>query len=221
MLLKIYLGRNWTIACFSCIKVEHLHLKKIKQVTARPWLFGDDKLNVFKMFMIWLLLLMSIAVFDATWGKIDRLSQNHQIWSIYFGGEYQWCLPANWATNDKAFYLVWLVFEGLRLNNAWASGTVLRPFLQPESPLSSWSSVSGFKCKLLDSNSRPPYSKPCAPTTRLYTIHIWFVCFKLSIHLSYFFDSCPFPFLFHPRMFISSFSSQRREKKHPTKHAYC
>ena len=30
------------------------------------------------------------------------------------------------------------VFAGLRLNNAWASGTVLRrPFLQPESPLSS------------------------------------------------------------------------------------
>ena len=30
-----------------------------------------------------------------------------------------------------------VVVVGLRLNNAWASGTVLRPFLQPESPLSS------------------------------------------------------------------------------------
>ena len=49
-----------------------------------------------------------------------------------------------------------LFFVGLRLNNAWASGTVLRPFLQPESPLSSRSLVSGFKCKLRDLNSRPP-----------------------------------------------------------------
>ena len=65
-----------------------------------------------------------------------------------------------------------VVFAGLRLNNAWASGSVLRPFLQPESPLSSRSLVSGFKCKLRDSNSRPPYSRPRALTTRLYTIHI-------------------------------------------------
>ena len=57
------------------------------------------------------------------------------------------------------------------LNNAWASGTVLRPFLQPESPLSSQSLVSGSKCKLRDSNSRPPYSRPRALTTRLCTIH--------------------------------------------------
>ena len=63
------------------------------------------------------------------------------------------------------------VLAGLRLNNAWASGTVLRPFLQPESPLSSRSLVSGFKCKLRDSNSRPPYSRPRALTTMLYTIH--------------------------------------------------
>ena len=67
------------------------------------------------------------------------------------------------------------VYAGLRLNNAWASGTVLRPFLQPESPLSSQSLVSGSKCKLRDSNSRPPYSRPRALTTRLYTIHhsVW------------------------------------------------
>ena len=58
------------------------------------------------------------------------------------------------------------VFSGLRLNNAWASGTVLRPFLQPERPLSSRSVVSGFKCKLRDSNSRPPYSRQRALTTR-------------------------------------------------------
>ena len=32
--------------------------------------------------------------------------------------------------------------------------------------------VSGFKCKLRDSNSRPPYLRPRALTTRLYTIHI-------------------------------------------------
>ena len=57
------------------------------------------------------------------------------------------------------------------LNNAWASGTVLRPFLQPERPLSSRNLVSGFKCKLRDSNSRPPYSRPRALTTRLYIIH--------------------------------------------------
>ena len=69
----------------------------------------------------------------------------------------------------STYYVV--VFAGLRLNNAWASGTVLRPFLQPESPLSSRSSVSGFQCKLRDSNSRPPYSRPRDPTTRLYTIH--------------------------------------------------
>ena len=31
------------------------------------------------------------------------------------------------------------------LNNAWASGTVLRPFLQPESPLSSQVQASGFE----------------------------------------------------------------------------
>ena len=62
-----------------------------------------------------------------------------------------------------------VVFVGLKLNNAWASGTVLRPFLQPESPLSSRSSISGFKCRLRYSNSRPPYSRPRAPTTRLYT----------------------------------------------------
>ena len=64
-----------------------------------------------------------------------------------------------------------VVFAGLRLNNAGASGTVLRPFLQPESPLSSRSLVFGFKCKLRDSNSRPPYLRPHALTTRLYTIH--------------------------------------------------
>ena len=32
--------------------------------------------------------------------------------------------------------LILLVCAGFRLNNAWANGTVLRPFLQPESPLS-------------------------------------------------------------------------------------
>ena len=31
--------------------------------------------------------------------------------------------------------VLFVVFAGLRLNNAWASGTVFRPFLQPESPL--------------------------------------------------------------------------------------
>ena len=71
---------------------------------------------------------------------------------------------------QKSPYIV--VFAGLRLNNAWANGTVLRPFLQPESPLSSRSLVSGFKCKLRDSNSRPPYSRPHALSTRLYTIHV-------------------------------------------------
>ena len=69
---------------------------------------------------------------------------------------------------DTLWFFFW---AGLRLNNAWASGTVLRPFLQPEGPLSSRSLVSGFKCKLRDSNSRPPYSRPRALTTRLYTIH--------------------------------------------------
>ena len=58
-----------------------------------------------------------------------------------------------------------VVFVGLWLNNAWASGTVLRPFLQQESPLSSRSLVSGIKWKLRDSNSRPPYSRPHALTT--------------------------------------------------------
>ena len=88
-------------------------------------------------------------------------------------------------------YCVVVVFAGLRLNNAWASGTVLRPFLQPESPLSSQSLVSGFKCKLRDSNSRPPYSRPRALTTRLCTIHtIQIMCFRcfwsaLSLDMSF------------------------------------
>ena len=77
---------------------------------------------------------------------------------------------------DQAGLFCFVVFAGLRLNNAWASGTVLRPFLQPESPLSSRSLVSGFKCKLRDSNSRPQYSRPRALTTRLYTIHNLFLC---------------------------------------------
>ena len=59
-------------------------------------------------------------------------------------------------TGKQASVVIFVVFAGLRLNNAWVSGTVLRPFLQPESPLSSRSLVSGFKCKLRDSNSRPP-----------------------------------------------------------------
>ena len=66
-----------------------------------------------------------------------------------------------------------VVFVGLRLNNAWASGTVLRPLSTTGKPpflLSSRSLVSGFKCKLRVSNSRPPYSRPRALTTRLYTI---------------------------------------------------
>ena len=70
----------------------------------------------------------------------------------------------------KSCSMLFVVFAGLRLNNAWASGTVLRPFLQPESPLSSRSLVSGFKCKLGDLNSRPQYSRPRALTTRPYTI---------------------------------------------------
>ena len=65
--------------------------------------------------------------------------------------------------------VVVVVCAGLRLNNAWASGTVLRRFIQPESPLSSQSLISGFKWKLRDSNPRPPYSKPRALTSRLYT----------------------------------------------------
>ena len=69
---------------------------------------------------------------------------------------------------DHTYYVLVVVFAGLRLNNAWANGRVLRPFLQPESTLSSRSSVSGFKCKLRGLNSRPPYSRPCAQTTRLY-----------------------------------------------------
>ena len=36
---------------------------------------------------------------------------------------------------DGSSYVV--VCAGFRLNNAWANGKVLRPFLQPESPLSS------------------------------------------------------------------------------------
>ena len=100
-----------------------------------------------------------------------------------------------WPSVSSAFETKWLmltyildmhsclfVFAGLRLNNAWASGTVLRPFLQPESPLSSRSSVSGFKCKLRDSNSQPPYSWPRALTTRLYTIHIHSCMTALSIN---------------------------------------
>ena len=75
-------------------------------------------------------------------------------------------------TNSHMRYNVLFVFVGLRLNNARASGTVLRLFLQPESPLSSRSLVSGFNCKLRDSNSWPPYSRPRALTIRLYTIHV-------------------------------------------------
>ena len=74
-----------------------------------------------------------------------------------------------------------VVFASLRLNNAWASGTVLRPILQPESPLSSRSLVSGFKCKLRDSNSRPPHSRRRALTTRLYTIH-WGWCTGYNVN---------------------------------------
>ena len=86
-----------------------------------------------------------------------------------------------------------VVFAGLRLNNAWASGTVLRPFLQPESPLSSRSLVSGFKCKLRYSNSRPPYSRPRALTTRLYTIHIsLLICFNIFLFTFHLFVTCIF-----------------------------
>ena len=58
---------------------------------------------------------------------------------------------------------------------------VLRPFLQPESPLSSRSLVSGFKCKHRTSNSRTPYSRPHALTTRLYTIHSLLIEYVLSL----------------------------------------
>ena len=34
--------------------------------------------------------------------------------------------------------LLLFVFAGLRLNNAWASGTVLKPFLQPETRNPQW-----------------------------------------------------------------------------------
>ena len=82
---------------------------------------------------------------------------------------------------------MFVVFAGLRLNNAWASGTVLRPFLQPESGLSSRRLVSGFKCKLRDSNSRPPYSRPHTLTTRLYTFHSQVVqpLHGNAVHLGY------------------------------------
>ena len=75
------------------------------------------------------------------------------------------------STTGKPPFLTKL---GSALTNAWASGTVLRPFLQPESPLSSRSWVSGFKCKLRDSDSRPQCPRPRALTTRLYTIHTTF-----------------------------------------------
>ena len=84
-----------------------------------------------------------------------------------------------------SFQFLFFVFAGLRLNNAWASGTVLRPFLQPESPLSSRSLV--FKCKLRDSNSRLPYSRPRALTTRLYNIHSFQVLFLFYFSF-YFWD---------------------------------
>ena len=59
----------------------------------------------------------------------------------------------------------------MRLNNAWASGAVLRPFLQPESyPFLTRVWVSGFKCKLRDSNSRPPCWELTALASRLCTI---------------------------------------------------
>ena len=38
---------------------------------------------------------------------------------------------------DTITWVCLLLVQVLRLNNAWASGSVLRPFLQPESPLSS------------------------------------------------------------------------------------
>ena len=87
----------------------------------------------------------------------------HQAFHTQYGNiQIKWCY--------SIYLLLFAVCAGFRLNNAWANGTVLRPFLQPESPLSSRSLVSGFKCKLRDSNSRPPYSMPQALTTRLYTI---------------------------------------------------
>ena len=53
------------------------------------------------------------------------------------------------SLETKQIVVIWSNF---RLNNNWASGTVLRPFLQPESPLSSQElglklqvQASGFK----------------------------------------------------------------------------
>ena len=109
-----------------------------------------------------------------------------------------------------------VVFAGLRLNNAWASGTVLRPFLQPESPLSSRSLVSGFKCKLRDSNSRPPYSRPHALTTRLYTIHCHVVCMWLKLlvemwkHLKLICCLCRKFHVFKDASYVASFCKQWR-----------
>ena len=57
----------------------------------------------------------------------------------------------------------------LRLNNAWASGTVLRPFLQPESP----PFLTKFGLRLQVQASGFELTTPIleALTTRLYTIH--------------------------------------------------
>ena len=45
--------------------------------------------------------------------------------------------PAQAAQAEYELMFVLFVCAGLRLNIAWVSVTVLRPFLQPESPLSS------------------------------------------------------------------------------------
>ena len=66
------------------------------------------------------------------------------------------CVVSRFLTWKLHYNVCCFAFAGLRLSNAWASGTVLRPFLQPESTLSSRSLVSGFKCKFRDSNSQPP-----------------------------------------------------------------
>ena len=67
--------------------------------------------------------------------------------------------PDSYAARERQVQLILIQLcflfacAGFRLNNAWANSTVLRPFLQPKAPFPHKRLVSGFKCKLRDSNS--------------------------------------------------------------------
>ena len=86
---------------------------------------------------------------------------------------YRFLVPRYEASWISTIWNVVFVQVGFRLSTAWANGTVLRPISTTRKPhFPHKSLVSGFKCKLRDSNSWPECCESNDLTTRLYTIHI-------------------------------------------------